>query len=171
MKLNHLLFWVGLTVLSVPGFSQAPLNLNATATISTTLSFSGTTTINFGTIAPTAPDQQGSVTVPAVGAVTTVNATANGASPASITLSGTNGAAFSLTVPGPAYTLQLSDGNSHNVTISGITTSLSGTPPAGQLSNLTGNATFTVGATLAFTGSQASGTYHNGTIPISVNYN
>jgi hypothetical protein len=144
----------------------------ATATIVTPITIVRVNNMSFGNVIQTVPANPSTVIIsPVTGLAAYTNATASatpaataGISPATYTVSGTPGAAYSITLPG-------------TVTLTGPTSTMTAdnftSNPAtpGALSSPGGTQALSVGAQLNLVANQAAGTYTSGNFDVTVNYN
>jgi hypothetical protein len=147
--------------------STATAQANATAKIITPIAISKVNDMVFGTVAASAAG--GTVVLSTAGARSATGVglgVATGVMAAQFTVTGDNGAAYSVTLPDNA-TVTLTSANAVGETPMAVTDFTKST--AGTLTG--GTETFTVGATLHLNAAQAQATDYTGTFNVTVNYN
>ena len=163
------LFILAIVVLgfSAVSFGQGKLTATATASVKEAFGiYQGTTVLNFGSFAAVA---NGKISVAPGATVATFDNVANTSFAGTITsaefdVSGPSSQAYNITMPTGATTLT-SGGNTMTIEAADWTASndFSGS------TDVDGNATFNIGASLTFVADQAPGTY-SGTYEVKVNY-
>jgi len=166
-------FAIVMIAFTVSTFGQASATATATATIVTPIAITnpGASTLSFGNVIQTVPANPATVTVdPATGTASYSNATASAIpaatariTRAAFTVTGTPGAAYTISLPGTVVlTGPSSTMNADNFQSSPVS--------PGALSSPGGTQTLYVGARLNLVANQAAGTYTSGAFTVTVNY-
>jgi len=161
-----IVFVSGLTTVN----AQVTASATGTANVITPIAITNSGNMNFGNLA-VSPTVSGTLTILPGGTRTTdgaggvtLPAVTGTFNPASFTVTGLGSSTFSITLP---TTYTITDGASHNMTVTGFTSTPSGT---GTLAS--GTLVIKVGATLNVAAGQFAATYTNATgFPVQVNYN
>jgi hypothetical protein len=154
-----------LSAVAAPAIAQSSAATSETTavTIVTPITIAPVTQMSFGSVVMTSPTVGGTIVLTALGAPTYTGATAlaGAAAPtaAKFHVTGVTGQAFTLALA----SVDLSDGASHTIPISGLTS-------AGPTTLTGGAVDITVGGTLTLAIAQTPGVYH-GSVTATVNYN